>query len=205
MEPIKWDLMEKLRSQQKNRQEQFEERRKRFEEAQERLRNATNQHEQIWFRQARGENVGEEGKQAETELNEARDAYQSALTDLQSPVEAEEEITPDALAKDWNENVLPRIKEEHIKPITDKMKEARYHYLKALHDYSSTVNAYNEDYNQASNLVFTQAMQRGQPPVNLEPPNNWNEVPMIRQEHVNSIIYGRQLPDEITGESASEE
>lgn len=205
MEPIKWELMEKLRNQQKARQEKFEERRKTFEEAQERLRNATNQNQQIWFRQSRGEDVGEDSKQAETELNEAREGYQSALTHLQSPIQDEEEINSDTLAKDWNENILPKIKEEHIKPITDKMKEARYNYLKALHDYSSTINAYNEDYNQASNLVFTRSMQRGEPPVNLESPDNWNELPMIRQDHLNSVIYGRELPEEIKEGTGPEE
>lgn len=205
MEPIKWDLMEKLRGQQKARQEKFEERRKTFEEAQEKLRNATNQNEQIWFRQARGEDVGEDAKQTESELNEAREAYQSALTNLQSPIEAEEEITPETLAKDWNDNILPRIKEKQIKPLTDKMIKARYHYLKALQDYSSTINAYNEDYNQASNLIFTRAMQRGEPPVNLESPDNWNELPMIRQDHLNSVIYGRELPEEIKEGTGPEE
>lgn len=205
MEPIKWDLMEKLRNQQKARQEKIQERRQALRDAQERLTRATNQGEQVWFRQSRGEDVGEDGKQAETELNQAREAYQAAFNDLQRPVEVEEEITPDALAKDWNENILPKIREKQITPITEKMKEARYNYLKALQDYSSTVNTYNEDYNQASNLAFNHAMQRGGAPINLETPNNWNELPLIRQEHLNAVIYQGELPDDIEGGEGSEE
>lgn len=196
MDPIKWDLMEQFRNQQRTREQKINELRQKAQEAQQRMNQVSQRMQQFRFRQ--NQNDGdEERRQAESELNAAREDYQMAMREMQSPF-GDEEVTVEKLAKDWNDNMLPKIKEQHIKPIADKMKKARYVYLKSLKDYVDVLNTYGDDVNQASNLGFGRMMQaNGQRPLNFQAPD-FNELPLIRQEHLNQVMQQHRLPDDIT-------
>jgi hypothetical protein len=55
------------------------------------------------------------------------------------------------------------------------------------------LEAYRNDVNEASSLGYNRMMQGGQP---LAAPD-FNELPLIRQEHLNAALYQRELPDEV--------
>lgn len=197
MEYVTWDLMETFRNQQKEKQERVEARRKAVNEAQEKLNAAMYKEQEFQIRQFQGERVEEERKQAQTELEKARADYDNAMKEWQRPVDSENDITPETLARDWNENICPKIKENHVKPIANQMKKARYVYLKALYDYYTILDAYNNDANEASNLAMIHAMQKGETSVDMQPLHDMNELPLLRQDHLNAVLYQREIPEEV--------
>jgi leucyl aminopeptidase (aminopeptidase T) len=202
MEPMKWELYDQFIEQQKLKREQNEQNRKSADEAWERLQEADQKHQQIIFREFQGEDVSKDKEEAKGKVDEARESFEAALEKRRPSRDNNEtdKITSKELIKDWNDNVLPKIKEQQLETIKKKMEKSRYNYYHALKNYYALNDKYRSMTDEIIGLEFIRAQRSGDF-TEMGRFDQRNELPFIRREHLEYIAFERQLPKEIEKES----
>lgn len=201
MNTLHWKLFEKYKEQQKTRKELREKKRRERDEAWEHLQKTADKYEEMLYREFQGDDVTEEKKDAKEKADEAREIFESALEKQRNGDDQEdtETITSKDLISDWNENILPSVKDKQMKSVLDKMNAARYSYCEALKDYYLLNNESREKLDEVSRLEFARAMENGDFQ-DIKQLSQEDELPLIRQHHLDHIAYEYKLPKEFEEE-----
>lgn len=175
---FKWELYDKYQEQQKTLREAEEALKQKVEEAWKHLQQCEREYEEMRFRELRGDVTEEKRIEAREKREKAREALEAALEQQRKgPVEENEEmIEPKQLIEDWNQNILPKIKERKIAAICEQMKKARLAYYKALKKYYEIEKECRERIDEMTRLDMERALRTGQF-IKIAPFPGENELP----------------------------
>ncbi|MDL4843242.1 hypothetical protein [Aquibacillus rhizosphaerae] len=102
------------------------------------------------------------------------------------------------LSKDWNDNVLPVVKEKHLNPLLQLMDEARYAYLKSVKDYYVVLEHYKSQFHDIYRYEASNTNNHGPLPVNeLMNPRNSRNLPLINPDHLFPLEYRKNIPEDL--------
>lgn len=108
------------------------------------------------------------------------------------------------LNKDWNDHVLPKIKEAHLNPLLEEMERSRYAYFKCMKEYDSIVGHYRGHFEDLMRQEGPR-MRGSFPPNELMNSRHFNKLPLITNDHLRYFERQREIPESIREKFEAEE
>ncbi|GIO93539.1 hypothetical protein [Paenibacillus lactis] len=200
---IKWDLKERYDQQDSRFIELRNKHNGLVREAEQKVADLVAEKQRILIREFDGEDVAaeraaitEEIESAERAVQEAKSVRDAAFT-YASEKSREGRITVLDLTMDWNNKVIPEIREKELKPIVERMDAARTEMYNALLDYYNLIDKYDQQRREVAELEQRDSHHLRRMSYGVQSIEQEYNLPLVTNTDLNQIKRRRALPNGI--------
>ncbi|MBY0158191.1 hypothetical protein H0178_20740 [Cytobacillus firmus] len=200
---IKWELKEKYDVQDARYAELRNKHDGSVREAEQKVSELLAEKQRILVREFEGEDVDADRdaitqkiEAAEKDVDEAKSVRAAAYA-YTTEKSREGRITVLDLTMDWNTNVIPEIREKELKPIVERMAEARADMYNALLDFYELTEAYASQHRELSELERRDSDSLRRTSYAVQQIEQEYNLPLAKLSEMDKIKQRRKLPDGI--------
>ncbi len=151
-----------------------------------------------------GDDLSAEKVKARKKIEDAEKSLEAAHTervkayDFVHKESAIDKITVVDLIKDWNSVYRPMVRDERVKPIVERMANARSEYLNAVMDYYDLIEEYQFSYSEFKEMVNDHYRIHGHDGSGMLHPNeivSLADLPQITDEELFNLKERKKMPN----------
>ncbi|WP_339323226.1 hypothetical protein [Paenibacillus sp. FSL W8-0194] len=172
-------------------------------EAEQKVADLIAEKQRILVREFEGEDVAAERdaitqkiEAAEKDVDEAKSVRAAAYA-YTTEKSREGRITVLDLTMDWNNNVIPEIREKELKPIVKRMDAARTEMYNALLDYYDLIDRYDHQRREVAELEQRDSHHLGRVSYGVQSIEQEYNLPLVTTSDMRMIKERRALPNGI--------